>query len=187
MGASGPDGEGSAGELDESEARGRGWAWLRAARAALSGRRAPWLAMLAGVLLGLPSLWGGLVADDHFQQATVRRTPDLGTVALHLFGSPNRPPHARMIEARGLGRAAWYARDDFQVAFCRPLAAATHWLDYRFFDGAPWVMHLHSLAWYAAAIAALTFAHSTMYTRSFLTSMRWLFDTTPYSSNCCVR
>jgi hypothetical protein len=111
--------------------------------------------MVAGVLVALPSLAGGLVADDFNQRATILGAPRFDVALYALFGVPNEPPHANLARVRTLGRVAWYTRDDYQVAFFRPLTAVTHWLDYRLFDGAPWLMHLHGLAWYAVAIAAV--------------------------------
>ena len=36
-----------------------------------------------------------------------------------------------------------------QLAFMRPLSAITHYIDYQFWPGAAWLMHLHSLLWAA--------------------------------------
>jgi hypothetical protein len=41
------------------------------------------------------------------------------------------------------------------MAYFRPIAVMTHWLDYRLWPNAPWLMHLHSLLWFAVVLLLL--------------------------------
>jgi hypothetical protein len=122
---------------------------------ALAAPRAIWIAALAAALVALPSLGAGLAADDHMTRAGALRAPAGSWASLDLFGEPNLPPHRAFIVTRDLGRVAWYARDDFQVSFLRPLASLGHWLDWHLFPRAQWAMHAHSVAWYALAAAVI--------------------------------
>ena len=46
----------------------------------------------------------------------------------------------------------WWTPDDLKCSLCRPVAALTHWLDYRLFPDNPALMHTHSIVWFAAVV-----------------------------------
>lgn len=55
-----------------------------------------------------------------------------------------------MIET-GLG--AWWTSSHLRIVFFRPIASLTHMLDHAPCPSSPALMHLHSIAWYAALVA----------------------------------
>ena len=132
------------------------------ARALDEKRRAwlasPWLAPIAAlitVVLCSPSLGLGLLLDDHFHRLTL-----LG-LGPELLGRPEHandlfrfmPGDAAFNEAARIqGTLPWWIPDDLRLAFWRPLASATHQLDYHLWPELPALMHLHSLVWMAAFV-----------------------------------
>ena len=120
-----------------------------------SPRAAGWIVAL-GVLLTSPSLVTGLVADDFLHALTLRHLP---------FPQPQRGPFDLFRFASGdlglaralmdVGEYPWQADPTARFAFFRPLAAATHVLDYALWPSAPWLMHAQSILWFALALAGL--------------------------------
>jgi hypothetical protein len=118
---------------------------------------------IGAVLVMLPALKVGLVADDLVQRA-VELKPDqlpaglqdtgmaqnpgsLGTVLHDLF-----PGITRTAQAKDYGVLPWWAPDDLRLGLWRPLTAFTHWLDYRFFPDSPVLMHAENIACFAAIV-----------------------------------
>lgn len=132
-------------------------------RALASKRVAVLLAAVVGVIVGLPSVAGGIAGDDEFIRAAARRSASLSLQSIDLFANRNPAPYRSMINAKAFGTVPWYTRDDFQVTFFRPLASFTHWLDYRLIDGSPWLMHVENLLWYAVGIALLGAAYRRLH------------------------
>jgi hypothetical protein len=48
----------------------------------------------------------------------------------------------------------WWTDPELKIAFFRPVASLTHWLDERLWPASPLLMHLHSLAWFGVLLAA---------------------------------
>jgi hypothetical protein len=132
-----------------------------------------WLA-LGAVLLMLPALKTGLVADDlvlrllQFKlnelppQIQELVPPDTGTlprVLSSFFASLTRSE--QLVAAKNYGLVGWWAPEDMRFGLWRPLSAFTHWLDYQFFPNGPLFMHAHNIAWFAAAV----FLVATIYGR----------------------
>jgi hypothetical protein len=118
--------------------------------AALAHRSLPiWLTLVA-VLPLLPALRGGFQLDDHFQRF---RLLGLGEPAIQLFvfNDGDVAKNARAIDA---GWLPWWAAPDFRHASLRYLSVLTMQLDYRLWPHRPELMHLHSLAWLGALVAA---------------------------------
>jgi hypothetical protein len=114
-------------------------------------RAGMWLALLAVVLV-LPSLWGGVVCDDHFIRVVSTEDPALQEVQNHpldtfSFTGRTEEDLERLLERGGL---PWWSPEDLSLSFWRPLTAATHWVDFNLLGKWPAVMHLHSILWYAA-------------------------------------
>ena len=119
-------------------------------------RRYPAVLVGLGLLLGLPSLWGGIAADDLAIRAAILRSE----LVEGLRGNPwepftfldGNPEHSRMLKDRGL--LPWWSHPRCRAAFMRPLTAVTHMLDYRVWPDFPVLMHMQSLIWFALLIWA---------------------------------
>ncbi len=128
----------------------------------------PWFpvaAALLAVVLCLPSLGFGLLADDHLHRAKILRHKGQLTLPVGIdvpVKDPARelfvfydgtPWNNRALANQGL--IPWWASLDLKAAFYRPLSAYTHILDYELWPGSPWLMHLHSLVWLALAVLSV--------------------------------
>ena len=123
------------------------------------GKPVIWIAPLLGIVLTLPSLWGGWVIDDHYHRQVLLGSDRLEGILgsrLDMFrffdGDPERTQ--RMMD---LGIIPWWTVPDLRGAFWRPTTALTHWLDYAFWPASPALMHAHSVAWYGILIFAVAF------------------------------
>lgn len=116
---------------------------------ALASPRAPlWISALVVLLLGLPSLGGGLALDDLMLVDHLDRGDSL--FALFELG-PQSPEDA--LAGRSAGAYPWWTSEALRVRFLRPVAALTHALDHALWPDAPWLMHAHSVAWYLLLVA----------------------------------
>ena len=105
---------------------------------------------LLALVLGLPSLAGGLALDDLLlREHLLDGSRDLASI--YDFGGP-----AEVAEQRASGAFPWWTADDLRVHFFRPLTAATLVVDGA---GAPWWMHLHSVLWYALLVVVVGHAY----------------------------
>jgi hypothetical protein len=118
---------------------------------------------VGAIVVMLPALKTGLVADDLVQRAVEFRPgqlpahlrdvgvpPDSGSLStvLHdLF-----PGITRLASAKSYGALPWWAPDDLKLGLWRPVTAFTHWLDYRLFPDSPALMHAQNIAWFAATV-----------------------------------
>ena len=109
-----------------------------------------------GMLLALPSLKMGLVADDffHWEVLTGRFDNAHPGTAFGMFSFADGNP-ARTREYMQKGVFPWWSSDTVRLSFWRPLAEYTHWLDYRLWPDSPALMHVHNIVWYGAVIVAL--------------------------------
>lgn len=120
-------------------------------------RRALWIAVGLAILLSLPALRVGLVADDFFHRAAL-----LGSEKFAQFvSSPNDMfsffdgDPTRVQQMMDAGFLPWWVYPGMKAAFWRPLTVLTHQLDYRLWPDHPWLMHAQNIAWYAAVVAAV--------------------------------
>ena len=117
--------------------------------------RAMWWLVLLGVVLASPSLATGLIADDRLHELLLRRQPGIPGLApksLDLFHFANGDP-AVTEKLMNHGVFPWWTDRHVVLAFLRPIAGATHWLDHRLWPSAPALMHLQSLMWLALLLA----------------------------------
>ncbi len=68
-----------------------------------------------------------------------------------LDGDPQRT--GRIVD---LGWLPWWTYEWIHVAFWRPLASLTHWLDYHLWPDRPALMHAQSILWFGALVGAVT-------------------------------
>ncbi|HOW71451.1 MAG TPA: hypothetical protein PKY77_12680 [Phycisphaerae bacterium] len=140
------------GELAEDEAQ-PGGILARLQQPIITHARWPWVVALAALLLTLPSVGSGLSFDDYHAKIFFLR-PDsparLMPSALDLFSFFRSPD--QLAQLRDMG-APWWTSGHIRAGFWRPLASATHCLDYALWPHSPSLMHLHSVLWYAATAA----------------------------------
>lgn len=128
----------------------------------LVGRRMPCVAALCGVVLTLPGLWLSWQTDDHLHRATF--TDEFPVMAearrpfwdMFAFVKDGMLDDGRAIDQ---GDLPWWTPPNFKIAFFRPVAGITHWIDYKLWPHSPWIMHAQSIGWYGLTVflAALLF------------------------------
>jgi hypothetical protein len=118
-------------------------------------------AVLVAVVLMLPSLFTGMLGDDYFIRAAILQNTGIPcvprtSVNAFTFSSGNPDDVKQGIET---GLYPWWTHPQRKMSFFRPLAALTHWLDFKLFSCSVPMMHVHSILWYAllAFIAALLY------------------------------
>ncbi|MGZ3448527.1 MAG: hypothetical protein ACXVEF_02955 [Polyangiales bacterium] len=121
----------------------------------LSSPRVPAMVAALGALATAPAIATGLQLDDLLHRAALDRIEPYATWVsspwkLFTFFD-GTPAHNAWL--RDVSFLPWFADPQLKVAFFRPVSIATHLLDHRLFPGAPWAMHVHSIAWYAALVA----------------------------------
>ncbi|HEV3456439.1 MAG TPA: hypothetical protein VHG32_07750 [Thermoanaerobaculia bacterium] len=117
----------------------------------------PWQLALLAMALASPALEVGWQLDDHFQRlAMLGRAP--GVRPHEIFSVLDGDP-ARTAGLVDQGLLPWWTARPFRLSFCRPLAVASLWLDYRLWPDAAPLMHLHSLLWCGAMVAAAAFCY----------------------------
>lgn len=114
----------------------------------------PWVAAALGFLLFVPALGLGLQFDDFSHRVAFHPIAGLDEFErspLELFafidGDPNT---ARATMDRGT--SPWFMNERLKLSFFRPVSGLSHWLDFGLWPESPWLMHLHSLLWYAALV-----------------------------------
>lgn len=107
-------------------------------------------------MLTLPLPGAGLLFDDYHHKLLMQHSAS----PLRLLNSPwdmfrliDGGPQ-RNTELLDFGVLAWWADVNIKGAFWRPIASATHWLDYTLWPTLPALMHAQSIAWYALLVAA---------------------------------
>ncbi|MBP7053066.1 MAG: hypothetical protein KBE65_18835 [Phycisphaerae bacterium] len=122
---------------------------------------------LGAIVVSLPALKMGFLNDDFMHRSILAGPSEsgdrlaqrglmpqgsghLGFALSHLFVAVH--PDENLQPLRTYGALPWWTCDGFRVAFWRPVAAFTHWLDYRLFPQSCWMMHLHSILWFAVAV-----------------------------------
>jgi hypothetical protein len=138
----------------EASLFGRAWA-------ALGRPYVPFLGVVLGTALVLPSLSVGLGSDDYIMLSQDR--PGHGIVGLargpwdlHV-SVPRNPDDTRALMGQGV--YAWWTDPGVRFAFLRPLTSFTHALDHALWPGRYSLWHLQSVLWFALALlgAALLF------------------------------
>ena len=111
----------------------------------LAGPRFPWIAAAVAVVLFLPVLNVGLMMDDYVQRVTYEgglQVVPRPNWDLFRFVGPDRVEFAKNLD---VGAVPWWAPADYKLAFFRPLAGLSHWLDYHYFPDHPGVMHAENI------------------------------------------
>jgi hypothetical protein len=113
----------------------------------------PLLLGVVAIVVTLPALRTGFVADDYVHRAAFLGRPGFAVNPLEMFsfvkGGPDRVEALRRIAL------PWWSADDLKLAFWRPVTAVTHALDYALWPDSAWLMHVHSVLWYAAVVVVV--------------------------------
>ncbi len=116
----------------------------------------PWMLALLASFLALPSLLVGFQLDDYWHQMIFRGFP--GYPGLYstfwdqfTFANGDIERTQRFMD---YGFFPWWHALDSCTQPWRPVGALTHWADLLLWPNSPLLMHLQSLAWFAAMVAA---------------------------------
>jgi hypothetical protein len=123
-------------------------------RLLLAPRAHVWLT-LAALVLCAPALGAGMVLDDHVLRVLARGEDGLAGARanpLFLFTFTNGRPADNLALMDKGALLPWYGDPLHRNAFLRPLSSLTHLLDFALDADAAWLMHLHSLAWFAVLL-----------------------------------
>src|SRR5215213_5330266 len=117
----------------------------------LASRHISLLAALLGLVLALPALKSGWQIDDYYHRAALIAPERVGPPIAALIGKRSVTSLFRFIDGPAmvrrsidLGYFPWWTAPEMRAVFFRPLAAATHWLDYRLWPDSAEAMHAHS-------------------------------------------
>lgn len=111
----------------------------------LRSSRALWFALVVAGALSAPSLGAALYCDDTLFVARLEHalpSPRPGPLWLYTLstgGPENLTPY-------------WWTAPELRIAFFRPLASGLFALDHALFGRAPLPYHVHSIAWFLAAV-----------------------------------
>ena len=133
----------------------------------------PTVLAIGAIAVMLPALKIGLALDDLPQRSVELRpsqlppgmhetgipaeSGSLTTVVFDLFGLSRDPQCVALM--KNYGTLPWWTPDDLRLSVCRPVAAFTHWLDYRLYPDWPALMHAHNIAWFAAVVFLVTIVY----------------------------
>ena len=123
----------------------------------LQRRYVPQAIVALGVILVLPSLWSGRLADDYIHDLKMRDAPgfratERSPMDLFTFSSGDPRETKELMEE---GVFSWWTVPQFKLSFWRPLSCLTHWADHVFLNGSAPCMHLHSVLWLGAFLVCL--------------------------------
>lgn len=134
---------------------------------------------LIAMVLVLPSLAAGLLADDY---ALLLRLlyPELAPAKAYpsiadLFALIHVGDEAWRQQQKAYSLLPWWTSDELQVVFFRPLAELSHLLDSRLWPQLPFMMHVHNLVWYAAMLVALYAVYRRLMPHKSLAVLALLF------------
>ena len=111
--------------------------------------------ILVSVLLACASLDTGLGADDHIQQLVLRQSDAIAGFVrepLDLF-SFAEPEFNESLRDEGV--FPWWADTDTHLSLFRPFSSVTHWVDHQLWPSSYFMMHAHSIVWFALTLFGL--------------------------------
>ncbi len=137
--------------------------------ALLAGRRG-WLALgllfLIGALVYLPALRSPFLLDDYLHASMIDGTFPAPRGPFDLYNFVNDTDRPVLIER---GMLPWWSHPRLVIRFFRPLSSALLWADHRLLGNNPIPLHLHSFAWWAAAVLAAR----ALFRRCFSSRVTW--------------
>jgi len=153
------------------------------AKRALAQPALPVFLVALALLLSAPAWWFPFLSDDLVHAAKLTEghpIKERGYFAgTHHFGSATmllfdwfRPEQT--LKAMDYGVMPWWASEDAQESFWRPISAATHWLDYRLWPASPMSMHIHNSGWFVLFILAAWLLYRDLDRRSWVAGLATL-------------
>jgi hypothetical protein len=139
----------------------------------LQHRALPWHLAGLAVLLCAGSLTLGWQTDDYVHRAALTRpegTEALARSPAELFAFVRGDQQANRA-AIASGHLPWWAPLHLRLAFFRPVTGLTHWLDYRLWPDTPVLMHVHSLIWFGATVAAATIFYRRVFRGAWIAGL----------------
>jgi hypothetical protein len=122
--------------------------------AAAVRRRILWVVAGLSLLVAAPSLFADFYSDD---QAMVLALDGIAPPVIpgpfQLYTFMSGAPGERDALVRD-SQLPWWTVDGIRLAFCRPLSSALLAVDHALAGRNPLLYHVHSLAWYVAAVVA---------------------------------
>jgi hypothetical protein len=139
----------------------------------LTSRFLPFFVAIVAIILTLPSLKMGLIADDYHHKLLMSGSKG----PIRLLNSPidmfrffdGDPKHT--FQLKDYGFLTWWTYEKIKGAFWKPLASITHWLDYIVWPNSLAMMHLHSLLWYGALVMAAAFLYRRFITIAWMAGL----------------
>jgi hypothetical protein len=137
--------------------------WTESIKRALGRPAFPVFLVALAVALSAPAWRAPFYGDDLVQAGKLLEGHPVKARGFfeeaHRFGPATmtlfdwfRPGLTRRVMEYGV--LPWWTAEGAQQSFWRPLAAATHWLDYRLWPSRPVPMHLHNTIWFCAFLVA---------------------------------
>jgi hypothetical protein len=99
----------------------------------------------------MPALWRGWGFEDDIYHRSILLTSSLPEALRNLFVFVDPRTTANQM---AVGNLPWWTLESSQIAFFRPVAVLTFWLDYQLWPNSSMLMHAHNLAWYLAVCVA---------------------------------
>ncbi|MGQ9684534.1 MAG: hypothetical protein ACUVX9_18570 [Anaerolineae bacterium] len=124
---------------------------VTAVQSLLTHRYLPLLIAALAATLAIPTLWAGWGCEDDVLHRSLLLSSSLPVSLSRLFVFLDPQTNPALMD---LGTLPWWTYAPVRVAFFRPLAALTHWLDSRLWPASPLLMHAQSALWYVGACAA---------------------------------
>ncbi len=170
----------------------KGWrtAVSESGKRVLGWRGLPVVLGVLGVVFSWPALKAGLLNDDFMQQAVLAgpsaMTDRLDAVGLAPEGSGGlgrvladlyvaASPEKNLEPLTDYGALPWWTYEGFRVAFWRPVASFTYWLDHQLFPNSLVLMHLHSLLWFAAVVLLVALLYRRYIDAAWIAGLAGLF------------
>jgi hypothetical protein len=121
------------------------------------------LAMLLAIVLSLPALWRGWGFEDDIYHRAILLSASLPEALKSLFVFLDPSTTRAQME---VGLLPWWTLETTQIAFFRPVAVLTFWLDYQLWPDSSMLMHAHNLVWYLAVCAGVALLYRRLMGRN---------------------
>jgi hypothetical protein len=134
----------------------------------LTHRYITFLALLFAVVLSLPALWRGWGFEDDIYHRMILLGSSLPEAMKNLFVFLDPATTRAQME---IGVLPWWTLETTKIAFFRPLAVLTFWLDYQLWPNSSMLMHAHNLLWYLAVCGAATLLYRNIIGRNIASGL----------------